>query len=284
MKSAHLPINPHTIVLEQSVIKNFQTTIGNYFNQQGRIFDWRQTTNPYHIVTSEIMLQQTQTYRVAEKYPAFIARFPDFIQLAQAPLRDVLFCWQGLGYNRRALALQASAQKVVTEYKGILPDDPEILITFPGIGKATAASICAFAFNKPTIFIETNIRSVFIHFFFQHKECVTDQELYPLVAQTLDRSNPRQWYYALMDYGVMLKKTQKNPSRKSAHHNQQSTFEGSDRQIRGRILKELTIHPALSYDQLIEIIQREPHRIEKMLFDLAKEGFIKNRHNLFMLN
>ncbi len=279
--------NPNSISnnhsLDSPTIEGFQKTIWHYFNTHGRVFDWRKTSDPYHIVVSEIMLQQTQTFRVAEKFSAFIARFPDFKTLAHAHFRDVLFYWQGLGYNRRCLALHALAQKVVNQYNSTLPDNPDILITFPGIGKATAASVCAFAFNQPTIFIETNIRSVYIHFFFQHKNAVTDKELYPLVAQTVDHTNPRNWYYALMDYGVMLKKKYPNPSRKSAHHNQQSKFEGSDRQIRGQILKALTHYPALTCEQLLDITQREPDRVTKIIDDLCKEGFIKQRDNHYSL-
>jgi A/G-specific adenine glycosylase len=186
------------------------------------------------------MLQQTQTARVETKYEQFIAAFPTFECLAHASLRDVLSAWQGLGYYRRARYLHQIAQKVVSEHGGMLPDDPKILQTFPGLGAATAASICAFAFNKPTVFIETNIRTVFIHSFFQHKSSVSDKELMPFIAESLDHDNPREWYYALMDYGVLLKSQHINPSRKSAHYTKQSKFEGSDRQIRAAILKMIT--------------------------------------------
>ncbi len=159
-------------------------------------------------------------------------------------------------------------------FNGILPNDPEILVTFPGIGKATAASICAFAFNNPTIFIETNIRAVFIHFFFVDKKEVHDNEIFPLIEKTVDKTNAREWYYALMDYGVMLKKQFKNPNIKSKHYTVQSKFEGSDRQIRGLIVKALTQRPALSYSEVIFIIDRDEQRIQKILSDLQHEGFI----------
>jgi A/G-specific adenine glycosylase len=255
--------------------------IWDYYQHNRRDFSWRATDNPYHIVVSEIMLQQTQTYRVAPKYELFIKAFPDFTTLAQAPLQNLLAAWHGLGYNRRALALQKTAQKVVQEYNGLLPNDPETLVTFPGIGKATAASICAFAFNKPTIFIETNIRAVYIHTFFPHRDDVHDKEILPLVQATVDHSNAREWYYALMDYGVMLKKKYKNPSRKSSHHTQQSAFEGSDRQIRGMILKILIERQVITIHELWSLIDRDPSRVQTILNDLVNEKFIVQKGSIY---
>jgi len=251
----------------------FQRFIVDFYGQHGRTFAWRHIENPYQIVVSEIMLQQTQTYRVEPKFEQFIATFPDFELLAQASLRDVLTMWQGLGYNRRAKFLHELAQKIVTEHGGYLPQSPEILQTLPGIGKATAASICAFAFNMPTVFIETNIRAVYIHSFFPTQEIVSDKELMPLIAQTVDSENPRQWYYALMDYGVFLKKLHKNPSRKSAHHVQQSRFEGSDRQIRGAIIRALVERNRL--DELgLRLISNDLVRVKKIIQQLCLEGIV----------
>ena len=122
-------------------------------------------SDPYQILVSEIMLQQTQVERVATKFPEFIETFPDFTALAAATLADVLTVWQGMGYNRRAVSLQKCAVKIMTEYHGILPADVDQLATFPGIGKATASSIAAFAFNMPVVFIETNIRTGFYSLF-----------------------------------------------------------------------------------------------------------------------
>jgi A/G-specific adenine glycosylase len=260
----------------------FKEAIWNYYKTFGRSFDWRQTHNPYHIFVSEVMLQQTQTYRVAPKYREFITRFPTFSDLARASVKDVVATWSGLGYNRRALFLQKSAQIIEHEYNGILPNKSEILITLPGIGKATAASICAFAFNMPTIFIETNIRTVYIHHFFAGRPQVTDAEIIPLVTQTIDEQNAREWYYALMDYGVMLKQTIPNPSKRSAHYTIQSKFAGSDRQIRGMILKLLTTE-ILSKQQLFDSIDRQPERIEKILNQLINEGFIVPIQDRFQL-
>ena len=186
-------------------IAAFKEFIWDFYHQNKRDFAWRHVDNPYYVVVSEIMLQQTQTHRVITKYEEFIGAFATFESLAAASLRDVLTVWQGLGYYRRARFLHQLAQIVVNEYNGVLPQDPKILQTLPGIGPNTAGSICAFAFNKEVVFIETNIRTVFIDSFFRDKENVTDKELLPLITMTLDQENPREWYYALMDYGVFLK-------------------------------------------------------------------------------
>jgi A/G-specific adenine glycosylase len=223
------------------------------------------------------MLQQTQVGRVAEKFPQFIAMFPDFSALASAPLADVLLQWQGMGYNRRAIALQNCARKVMTEFGGMLPDNPDILATFPGIGKATASSICAFAFNLPVLFIETNIRRVFIYCFFSDNEVVDDSAILPLVTEALYRKNPREWYNALMDYGTELKNSVPNPNRRSRHYTKQSAFEGSDRKIRGQVLKLLLSRPKMTPAALIRELGEDPGRVRMILDALEKEGFIQKK-------
>ncbi len=261
----------------------FKKTIYDYYKDNRRDFIWRRNPTPYQVVVSEIMLQQTQTERVIAKYTQFITELPSFEALAQATTRQVLVLWQGLGYNRRGLALHEIAKQVVTQYGGVLPSDPELLEKFKGIGPATAGSISAFAFNKPTSFIETNIRAVFIHTFFKDKEAVHDKELLPLVEATVDKNNAREWYYALTDYGVMLKKKCKNPARKSAHHQVQSRFEGSDRQIRGLILKLLAEHFSLTEEEIIAYIPRDRQKIAKIIERLLQEAVIKEHEAYFYL-
>lgn len=261
----------------------FQELVWSYYHTNKRDFSWRTSTSPYHVTVSEIMLQQTQTYRVTGKFEAFVEAFPNFATLAQAPTSDVIRLWKGLGYNRRALALQKIAHRVTTEYSGILPDDIATLETFPSIGKATARSIVTYAFNRPTTFIETNVRSVFIYFFFVNKTMITDAMLEPLVAATVNHAQPREWYYALMDYGVMLKKTIGNTSRLSAHHTTQSPFQGSDRQIRGMILQVLLDQPGVAEAALPIILDKEPDRVANITAALYKEGFIVTRNGLMFL-
>jgi A/G-specific adenine glycosylase len=246
----------------------------SYYEQHGRDMAWRNTTDPYLILVSEIMLQQTQVERVTTKFPEFIRAFPDFTALATAPLGKVLAVWQGMGYNRRVIALQKCAIRVMHEYYGILPDDVDILATFPGIGRATASSIVAFSFNKPVIFIETNIRRVFIHFFFTDTDTVSDTDILPLVEQTLYRNNPRVWYWALMDLGSALKKTVVNPNRRSVHYTRQSPFEGSDRKIRGSIIRMLLAEPGISEKKFFDLRNDNQARINKILSALESEGFI----------
>ena len=267
----------------QKKIKVFRSFIWNFYEQHKRPFAWRNIDDPYLVVVSEIMLQQTQTCRVAPKFDQFIAAFGNFNALAQASTRDVLSAWQGLGYNRRGMYLHQIAQRVVTEFGGQLPNDPEVLVTFPGLGKATAASICAFAFNRPTVFIETNIRTVFIHCFFNDRDDVHDKEIMPLIAQALDHDNSREWYYALMDYGVYLKKMLPNPSRKSKHHTKQSKFEGSDRQIRGMIIRLLTHHDSLTQKELLSMIDRDAQRVQKIANQLCAEGLIIKKDNQLLM-
>lgn len=261
--------------LVHNQIQNFRDFIWDFYAHNRRDFAWRGVDDPYKVVISELMLQQTQTYRVAPKFELFVHELPNFEALAHVSLRDLLRLWQGLGYNRRALFLQKSAQKIVAEYASLLPADPEILVTFPGIGKATAGSICAFAFNMPTVFIETNIRAVFIHSFFRDKKTVSDVEIIPLIEQTLPIDSPREWYYALMDYGVMLKQQCANPSRKSAHHTVQSRFEGSNRQIRGAIVRLLTKNQSMTEPALIRALEKDADRVEKIVEQLCSEGFLK---------
>ena len=209
-----------------SDIKKFKEVVWNYYSEHKRMMPWRETSDPYHILVSEIMLQQTQVGRVLIMYPKFIKALPSFKHLVKAPLSRVLNVWQGMGYNRRAIALKKIAEKVMREYGGVLPRDVEILKTFSGIGKATAGSIGAFAFNMPTIFIETNIRRVFIYHFFPHKEKVSDEEILKYIATTVDTKNPREWYWALMDYGTHLGQVMKknNPNKKIKEYHLQSKF------------------------------------------------------------
>lgn len=264
-------------------IREFRDMVLTYYADHGRDFAWRRTTDPYRILVSEIMLQQTQVERVRVKYPAFIDAFPDFPLLACSPLSDVLAVWQGMGYNRRAIALQKCARRVVEEHDGTLPQDPKVLATFPGIGSATAASICAFAFNMPVVFIETNIRRVFIHFFFGDHEKVDDDEILPIARQVLPVEDPRTWYNALMDLGAALKKKGENPNRRSLQYTKQAAFEGSDRKIRGCILRLLLAEKHLTQKVIAKKFSEEPARIVRILGDLEAEGFITRTGSSFTI-
>jgi A/G-specific adenine glycosylase len=257
--------------------------ICHYFRHHGRQMAWRETEDPYHIFVSEVMLQQTQVERVQVKYPLFIERFPDFASLAAAGTEDLLAVWQGMGYNRRALSLRKAAQMVVDIYGGALPRTVEDLQTLPGIGRATASSIAAFAFNAPTVFIETNIRRVCIHFFFRDSTDVTDAEILPLVAMTLDPEHPREFYWGMMDYGTMLKKRYPNPNRRSASYAKQTKFEGSDRQIRGKVLRILLETGRHDPSSLFREAGVEPEKGEAILQKLISEGFVAEEDGTYRL-
>ena len=226
------------------------------------------------------MLQQTQVGRVELKYPAFIKKFPNFAALARAPFSDVLAEWRGMGYNRRALGLKKIAEKVIGEWGGKLPADPTVLVQLPSIGKATASSIYVFAWDKPAAFIETNVRRVFIHHFFDGRESVDDKEIMKIVEQALPPKHCREWYYALMDYGSMLRATVPNPNKKSRHYRAQGKFEGSNRQVRGKILTYLTARPHKRATQAAIITYittdatTDPTIVEKNIETLAREGFL----------
>ncbi|NTW92463.1 MAG: A/G-specific adenine glycosylase [Methanoregulaceae archaeon] len=258
----------------------FQGRVRDDYQRYRRDLPWRHTTDPYQILVSEVMLQQTQVERVKEKYGRFISRFPDFGSLAAATIADVLSAWQGLGYNRRALALRQTAARVVEQFGGILPEDEKDLQSLPGIGPYTAAAVLAFAFNQPVLLIDTNIRRVFIHCFFRERSQVTDREILPLVRETLDRENPREWYNALMDFGWYLGTTIKNPNRRSRHYQRQAPFEGSNRQVRGKILHLLVTDGELSREDLCRALDIPASRLETVLGQLEAEGFLTRSHDL----
>jgi A/G-specific adenine glycosylase len=172
-----------------STVRLFQKKVYDHYRTHGRDLPWRRTKNPYRILVAEIMLQQTQVERVSEKYPEFLTAYPDFESLAGAPLQQLLGLWQGMGYNRRALLLRRLAQEVVSVHRGKLPSDPEVLIGLPGVGNYTTGAVMAFAFNRPVVFMDTNIRRVYIDEFFADREKIRDGEIAPLLRQTLDAEN-----------------------------------------------------------------------------------------------
>lgn len=264
-------------------IASFRAEIIRFYQAEGRKFSWRHNLTPYRVLVSEIMLQQTQTGRVEDKFSAFIDRFPGFDQLASAEFSEVLRCWKGLGYNRRAKYLHDIAQRIVADHQSTMPDDPQVLERFPGIGRATAASICVFAFGRPYPFIETNIRTVFIYFFFPGQIKVSDKKIMSLVEQSMDREYPRQWYYALMDYGVMLKKKVGNLSRKSSAYRKQPRFEGSDRQLRGRILDLLLDHRSIGSGRAATLLEQPEERVSSLLEKLSVEGLIVEENARYKL-
>lgn len=269
--------------IAKSDISAFRKKVWDFYEHNGRSFPWREDPSPYAVLVSEIMLQQTQTERVREKFISFMRRFPAISSLAGASLREVIEEWNGLGYNRRAKFLWEAARVITERHGGKLPRAVEELDALPGIGPATAASIAAFAFNEPTVFIETNIRTVFIASFFKNSATVADADIMPYVEVSLDRTRPREWYSALMDYGVMLKRTEGNAGRKSRHYVRQSAFEGSLRQVRGRIVKALLERPC-SEKELHALFPDTPVlSLRAALEALMKEGLVRKEKKNFRL-
>lgn len=274
-----MPISP-------TQIADFRAVVRDYYQQHGRHdMPWRQpesdgSFDAYKIMVSELMLQQTQVGRVIPKFQQFLKLFPDVPSLAAAPLAAVLATWSGLGYNRRAKFLHQAAQQVVADFHGTFPDIITQLTTLPGVGPNTAGAIAAYAFNQSVVFVETNIRTVYIHHFFADREAVTDMQLVPYIQATLDTDNPREWYWALMDYGSYLKQSSGNLNKLSKHYSVQSQFAGSARQIRGQIIRELASN-SLSRAELEHRVTDV--RLPAILLDLEREGLICQAGNTFSL-
>lgn len=255
--------------------QKFQKKILDFYAVSGRhVLPWRQTSDPYRILVSEVMLQQTQVERVIPKYEAFLRAFPDVFSLAKAPVSSVLALWIGLGYNRRALYLKRTAEAIVERYGGIFPQTEKELQALPGIGAYTASAICAFAYNQSVVCIETNIRRVYIHEFFPERDDVSDKELLPHIQASVYHENPRQWYWALMDYGSHLKKSGVNPNRRSAHYSKQSTFVGSVREVRGAIIRLCTEGSISRTDLFSQYKKVDSVRVQKALDSLVKDQMI----------
>ena len=227
-----------------AILSQLRRVVWKYYKAHGRhSLPWRLTTDPYAILVSEVMLQQTQVLRVIPKYRAFMATYPTVHDLAATSLADVLRQWQGLGYNRRAKLLQRTAQAVVSDFSGQFPRAEAALRSLPGVGPYTASAVLAFAYNEPVVLIETNVRTVFLHHCFPGAVAVPDSALLPLIAEALPKERAREWYAALMDYGSHLKVQYGNVSRRSQAYVKQSRFAGSNRQVRGAIVRALSKYP-----------------------------------------
>lgn len=278
-------------------IVSFHRALTDYYYQSGRHdMLWRRPEShghfdPYKILVSEVMLQQTQVDRVTPKYTQFLRKFPTVHELASAKLSDVLKVWNGLGYNRRAKYIWEAAKMVEKDFNGEFPVVLEELKRIPGIGPNTAGAIMAYAYNEPVVFVETNIRTVIIHHFFKDKSSVHDAEIREVLTRVMPQSSqkdmqgvvlgPREFYWAMMDYGAFLKKTVGNLSRASRHYTRQSTFQGSLRQIRGKIVRMLTMGP-MTEKALQEQIADD--RTDDVLDALEREGLISRHGNRVRLS
>lgn len=262
--------------------RKFRAVIWGYYETHKRQLPWRSTRSPYRILVSEVMLQQTQAERVKGYYAAFLKKFPDVNALAGASLSEVLLMWKGLGYNRRAANLKKTAG-VIAVSGGKFPARYEALLSLPGIGPSTAGAIMNFSYGVPTAFIETNIRSVYLHFFFEGKSAVNDKEILKLVEETIDTENPREWFYAIYDYGVMLKKTIGNPNTRSKHYKKQSTFKGSNRELRAKMLFYVVEKKRATVTEIAKGVGGEKEEVLRNLETFVKEGVLKKEKGYFQI-
>lgn len=259
---------------EQALIR----AVWGYYRAHGRhTLPWRHTRSPYRILVSEVMLQQTQVARVLPKYTAFIRAFPTVQALARASLRDVLTLWQGLGYNRRAKALHDAARIICGRHKGRVPHTEAGLVALPGIGTYTARAVCAFAYNAPVVLMETNIRTVLLNAFYATRQSVPDSELMVTAERLLAVRRPREWHWALMDYGAHLKERGVRNNSASKHYTKQSRFKGSDREVRGALVRHLTLHRHATTHALAAALPFPRVRITAQLNALTRDGLVQKR-------
>ncbi len=257
-------------------LDSFKQRVWEFYRENKRQMPWREKHDLYSVLVSEIMLQQTQVSRVMPKFLSFMKSFPSLQALAEAPLADVLIAWQGLGYNRRAKYLHACAQQIVL---GGVPDTQKDLETLPGIGANTAGAVMAYVYNQPSVFVETNIRTVILHEFFRDDVAISDAAIRELVTETVDKDNPREWYWAMMDYGSYLKSQKLGSIKRSVHYKKQSTFKGSLRQMRGQIIKELLNGPVSR-----DILQQQyDDRFDDALLGLIKDGLVEQHESVICL-
>jgi len=258
--------------------KQFISDVWSHYNRHSRSMPWRNAGpggkfDPYKILVSELMLQQTQVERVIPKFNEFIAAFPSPEDLAAASLEDVLKYWSGLGYNRRAKYLHDIAKSLQhTDF----PQTISELTVFKGIGHNTAAAVLVYSYNMPIAFVETNVRTAFLHYFIDDGSMIDEKQFLSLAEQVLDTHSPREWHWALMDYGSHLKKSGVKNLSRAKIHKKQSPFEGSLRQIRGRVLKELVGGP-IDKNNLGNLINDK--RLELALSDLQTEALIELQQN-----
>ncbi len=275
----------HTFSQTPEDLFAFKTLILTFYTEHGRSFTWRETSDPYAILVSEVMLQQTQTGRVVPKYKTFLSRWPSFSSLAEASTEELLSVWKGLGYNRRALNLRRSA-RMTQLWDWTIPNDKALIESLPGVGKATSAAIRSFCFGEKSVYLETNIRRVLLTSFYPDEEEVKDKELELLLHElSLINEDMKIWYYALMDYGVLLKALFPNANKRSAHYTKQKKFENSNRQIRGLLIHLLTDTGSKKLSVIYGLLSNfEEERILNSLEQLEHEGFVQEKEGVYGLS
>jgi A/G-specific adenine glycosylase len=256
-------------------MKLFRQKIFDFYRLNRRSFPWRETTDRYAVMVSEIMLQQTQAERVVPRFNAWLRHYPDTSHLASAPLREVLALWSGLGYNSRAMRLHQCAVIIKESYGGVVPSQPELLKKLPGIGEYTCRSIPIFADNLDLAAVDTNIRRIIIHEF-ALSEDISAFELQQLAEALLPSGQSRDWHNALMDYGALLLTSKKTGIRSVSR---QSKFQGSKRWYRGRLIKELVHSEAMYLEEIEKIYADCPWNLHEIISELINEGMIERQQS-----
>ena len=263
-------------------ISHFQRIILEWGRDNRRDMPWRNTHDPYKILVSEVMLQQTQVSRVLPKYEEFLREFPTLEALAAASQRSLLRIWQGLGYWNRALRLRDAARVIVNGLEGKFPRDPATLMTLPGVGPYTSGAVACFAFGSAEPFLDTNIRRVYLFFFFPGEDDVPDSRIMEIARKAVWAEDPREWGYALFDYGA-TELRDRAINRRSRHYSRQGAFEGSFRSFRTQALRHVLTqeNTSLSRAELEDFLAQglatgdHPYTPQDVLDALIDDGLLR---------
>lgn len=286
-------------------VTQFQNLILDWFATNQRDLPWRHTHDPYAVMVSEVMLQQTQVDRVKNYWPAWLDRWPTFENLANAPTADIIRAWAGLGYNRRAVNLKRAAEFILKEGSFTYFDTLAKLQTIPGIGPGTAGALMNFVWNIDTPFLEVNIKRILQRLAIGPETIngwAKDKELMEVAKAVLPANKARIWPHALMDFGalacrpndpfcetcplgkILPPKRLLDKSKPSTLHPKPSIkFETTNRYWRGQILKALhTQSQSVSnlYRELLKLNpELAPNRFKQLANDLKQDGLIIIKHN-----
>jgi A/G-specific adenine glycosylase len=256
--------------------EKFQKKILQFYQDHKRNLPWRKTTDPYNILLSEFMLQQTQVSRVIDYYIHWVDNWPTIERLAKEEYKNVLHAWMGLGYNRRAMYIHNTAKVIVDEFNGDVLTAVKHYEKLPGIGLYTSKAIQIFADNADIATVDTNIRRIFISEF-GLDEAISDKDLFTLAKQCIPQGKSRDWHNALMDYGALYLTSRKTGIKPKT---QQSSFQGSDRQIRGKILRLLLKEDHSKY-QLQKELTIESKRLSKILTKMLNEKTVSKTNKIY---
>ena len=265
--------------------QTFQKKIFQWWKVNKRDLPWRHTHDPYKILVSEVMLQQTTVSRVLTKYPVFIKAYPTVKDLANASSGDILRIWKGMGYNRRALYLLQTAKTIHEKYYNKFPISEQLLSKLPGLGKYTARAVLVFAFRKDIAMVDTNIRQILTHFFF-HDKPQSEKIIQELADQLVPIGKSWEWHQAMMDYGAMNASEWRRPERSRRMERKPTPFKETNRYFRGRII-DLLREKSYKEKELIENLYLEYGKDKIFYIDLLKklekDGLVVQKNNFWSL-